>query len=51
MDWNATIEKNREALKRVLAALVAMMAMADRAAAKTLSRRLHHAVPRLASGG
>src|SRR5262245_18619314 len=24
MDWNAAIEKNREALKRVLAALVAM---------------------------
>jgi hypothetical protein len=24
MDWNAAIEKNREALKRVLTALVAM---------------------------
>jgi hypothetical protein len=24
MDWNAAIEKNREALKRVLAMLVAM---------------------------
>ena len=24
MDWNAAIEKNREALKRILAALVAM---------------------------
>jgi len=24
MDWNAAIERNREALKRVLAALVAM---------------------------
>ena len=27
MDWNAAIEKNREALKRVLAMLVAMAAL------------------------
>jgi hypothetical protein len=44
MDWNAAIEKNRGAPKRVLAALVAMMAMAHGTAAKTLSRRLHRAV-------
>jgi len=47
MDWNLAIEKNREALKRVLAALVAMMAMADGSMAKTLPRRLHRAVLRL----
>ena len=29
MDWNAAIEKHLEALKRVLAALVAMVATAD----------------------
>ena len=28
MDWNAAIEKNREALKRVLAMLVAMAGLA-----------------------
>ena len=29
MDWNAAIEKNREALKRVLAVLVAMAGFAS----------------------
>lgn len=47
MDWNLAIEKNREALKRVLAALVAMMAMADGSAAKTLPRHLYRSVLRL----
>ena len=28
MDWNAAIERNREALKRVLATLVAMAGLA-----------------------
>ena len=47
MDWNAAIEKNLEALKRVLAALVAMVAMADGSTAKTLSRRVHLVALRL----
>jgi hypothetical protein len=46
MDWNAAIEKNREALKRILAALVAMAALAD-GRAGTLPRHLHRAVLRL----
>jgi hypothetical protein len=46
MDWNAAIEKNREALKRILAALVAMAGLAD-GGAGTLSRHLHRAVLRL----
>ncbi len=40
MDWNAAIEKNREALKRILAALVAMAGLAD-GGAGTLPRHLH----------
>ncbi|WP_353645239.1 hypothetical protein [Mesorhizobium sp. WSM2239] len=44
MDWNAAIEKNREALKRILATLVAMAALAGGA---TLPRHLHRAVLRL----
>ncbi|OJU06926.1 MAG: hypothetical protein BGN87_15935 [Rhizobiales bacterium 65-79] len=57
MDWNAAIEKNREALKRVLAMLVAMAGLegADPrspsplwgGAGGTLSRHLHRAVLRL----
>jgi len=47
MDWNAAIENNLEALKRLLAALVAMVAMADGSTAKTLSRRIHRAALRL----
>ncbi len=46
MDWNAAIEKNREALKRILAALVAMAGLAD-CRAGTLPRHLHRAVLRL----
>jgi hypothetical protein len=42
MDWNAAIEKNREALKRVLAMLVAMAGL--RAPAPTLPRHLHRTV-------
>ena len=33
MDWNAAIERNREALKRVLAMLVAMAGLGDRQSA------------------
>ncbi|MEO4000042.1 hypothetical protein [Mesorhizobium sp. CAU 1732] len=53
MDWNAAIEKNREALKRVLAMLVAMAGIDPSTARtegeprKTLPRRLHRAVLRL----
>ena len=46
MDWNAAIEKNREALKRILAVLVAMAGLAD-GGAGTLLRHLHRAVLRL----
>jgi hypothetical protein len=42
MDWNAAIEKNREALKRVLAMLVAMAGLDGRPTA--LPRHLHRAV-------
>jgi hypothetical protein len=48
MDWNAAIETNRQALKRVLASLVAMAGIiggADRTA--TLPRHLHRALLRL----
>src|SRR5262245_13363577 len=45
MDWNAAIEKNREALKRVLAMLVAMAALGD--GRTTLTRYLHTKVLRL----
>jgi hypothetical protein len=45
MDWNLAIEKNREALKRILATLVAMAALAG--GAPTLPRHLHRAVLRL----
>ena len=59
MDWNAAIEKNREALKRVLATLVAMAGFADADSGSpsplrggvrgggTLPRHLHRAVMRL----
>ena len=45
MDWNAAIERNREALKRILAMLVAMAELAGGGA--TLPRHLHRAVLRL----
>jgi hypothetical protein len=45
MDWDTAIEKNREALKRVLAMLVAMAGLAG--VRPTLPRHLHHAVLRL----
>ena len=44
MDWNAAIEKNREALKRVLTMLVAMAGVRP-----TLPRHLHRAVLRRCS--
>ena len=57
MDWNAAIEKHREALKRIVAALVAMVGLADAGqslvllgcsdAGGTLPRHLHRAVLRL----
>ena len=43
MDWNAAIEDNREALKRVLAMLVAMAGL-DGGLPATLPRHLHRAV-------
>ena len=46
MDWQGAIEKNREALRRVLAMLVAMAGMGADAPA-TLPRRIHRAVLRL----
>jgi hypothetical protein len=46
VDWSAAIEKNREALKRILAALVAMDGLADDRPG-TLPRHLHRAVLRL----
>jgi hypothetical protein len=42
MDWNAAIEKNREALKRVLAMLVAMAGLGG--GETTMPRHLHRAV-------
>jgi hypothetical protein len=45
MDWNAAIERHRDTLKRILAALVAMAGLADGRA--TLPRHLHRAVLRL----
>jgi hypothetical protein len=49
MDWTLAIERNREALKRILAGLVAMAALADgpRVGAPTLPRHLYRAVLRL----
>ena len=50
MDWNAAIEKNREALKRVLAMLVAMAGLdphpevREGEPRRTLPRHLHRAV-------
>jgi hypothetical protein len=46
MDWNAAIEKNQEALKRILAALVAMAGLAG-GDSGTLPCHLHRAVLRL----
>ena len=46
MDWNLAIERNREALKRILAMLVAMAGLAD-GAGNTLPRHLHRAILRL----
>ncbi|MFI0844551.1 hypothetical protein ACH196_11170, partial [Mesorhizobium sp. IMUNJ23232] len=45
MDGNAAIEKNREALKRILAMLVGMAEMAG--GASTLPRHLYRAILRL----
>jgi hypothetical protein len=44
VDWNRAIEKNREALKQVLASLVAMAACLG--GGPTLPRRLHRAILR-----
>ena len=46
MDWNAAIERHRDTLKCILAALVAMAGLAD-GRAGTLPRHLHRAVLRL----
>ena len=45
MDWNGAIEKNRDALKRILATLVAMVQIAG--GSSTLPRHLYRAVLRL----
>jgi hypothetical protein len=45
MDWDLAIERNREALKRILAALIAMAGLAG--GGTTLPRRLHRAVTKL----
>ena len=45
MDWNAAIERHRDTLKCILAALVAMAGLAGGRA--TLPRHLHRAVMRL----
>ncbi|WP_394891253.1 hypothetical protein ACG873_08100 [Mesorhizobium sp. AaZ16] len=53
MDWNAAIEKHREALKRILAALVAIAGFAGADSAlracghATLPRHLHRTALRL----
>ena len=50
MDWVAAIEKNREALRRILSMLLAMAGLldhADRAKTPFLPRRLHRAILRL----
>jgi len=45
MDWNAAIEKNTQALKRVLSTLVAMAGLGG--GSPTLPRHLHRAILRL----
>ena len=45
MDWNAAIERHRDTLKRILAALIAMAGLAD--CRSTMPRQLHRAVLRL----
>jgi hypothetical protein len=47
MDWSAAIETNREALKRVLAMLVAMAGIAGDVRPATLPRQLHRFLLRL----
>ncbi len=54
MDWNVVIERNRERLKGILAALVAMAGLAgtappsgDRGPSPTLPRHLHRSILRL----
>jgi hypothetical protein len=47
MDWSAAIETNREALKRVLAMLVAMAGITGEARPATLPRKLHRLLLRL----
>ena len=48
MDWNAAIERNREALKRVLAMLVAMAGLDASALTNfTLPRHLYRTILRL----
>ena len=42
MDWDVALERNREALKRILAMLVAMVGLAD--GETTLPRRSHRAI-------
>lgn len=39
MDWNTAIETNREALRRIMAVLVALAVLAERAGSRSLSVR------------
>lgn len=45
MDWNVAIERNREALRRVLAALVAMAGLGQSAIGSRVRRRPPTALP------
>jgi hypothetical protein len=47
MDWDLAIERNRTALKRIVAGLVAMAELDATAAKLTLPRHLHRAILRL----
>jgi hypothetical protein len=47
MDWERAIERNSEALKRIVAALYAMLGLAGEATAARLPRSVHSAVLRL----
>ncbi|MEO3999767.1 hypothetical protein [Mesorhizobium sp. CAU 1732] len=47
MDWKAAIERNRQALKSVLASLVAMAGIACGVADRTMPRMLHRTLLRL----
>ena len=41
LEWNRTVERDRDVLERILALLLALAALADRAAGLSAVRRLH----------